>query len=451
MAAKRALTIPGVPANYTADLITAVILSTIGVVLLSLGQKISWFAVDIVPDAVALPVLIVTGFIGTLFARRSVLSATSFLIGLSVDLLSGVHSFALWLIFQLIFSVVGHAPDAVSKWVFKLSLTATFIAGIAALASGSDLSMAFQYLLLTGAVLFVPALWASNVREHANLAEAERERAEAERARAEAEHARADDQATLLTLTLKNAEADAKIAAAKVRSAAAEDLHDLVAGHISAIALQSQAALASDDTGLRDQVMRTVHESADRALTELRRMIEVLSAHDDVPARHEPDDRTPLGNDPSLAHSRPAAASVRETLDLAGMLGINVRGAEVCASLDSEVECALRPVFAEIVANVFKHASRPEMTIVRLSPELISIANPHEHALARHSSHDSHEDGPVTQDSRVTGTGRGLDNISGRMHRLGGDLLIEFTDSTFTLRLILPAGPLQTTRKKDPS
>lgn len=400
MQAKSTITLPGLPGFALDDLITALGLGGIGIALIVLGPGNEWLAFDHIPDEVAQPVLIICGFLGTLYAPHISFAAASFLIGLSVDALAGGHDFSLWLVFQLIFVLVGHAPRAVATWTFRIAFAATLLAGIAAFSSGVGASTAFQMTLLAGLILFVPALWASNVREHQHAAAAESERAQAEHERAEAERARADAQAETLTLAAQNAAVNAKITEQKTRSAAAEDLHDLVAGHISAIALQSQAALNAADETTRTRVLGTIHESADRALIELRRMIEVL--------------RT------DLVEPEPGLTTVAETLDLARSLGIDVTYIADLPALAPDLEAALRPVFAEIIANVIKHAARQELDLDTPRPGVITAANP---------AHDTNSGEP----------GQGLHNIRDRLDRLGGSARVDREHGTFTVTLELPA------------
>ncbi|MEL7582774.1 sensor histidine kinase [Brevibacterium casei] len=401
----RHIRVPGLPSVDLEDLVTAIVLSSIGILFIVLGPRDRWFAIDIIPEAVALLVLVLCGFVGTLFASRVLVSTVSILAGLGVDLLSGGHNFALWLIFQLVFALVGHAPRPVAKTVSLAAGAVPVVTGLVAFALGAQVSAAFQFSLLAALIVFLPALWASSVREHRNTAEAQR-------ARAEAERSRADAQTQMAVLAHRTAEVSARLAEQKVRAAAAEDLHDLVAGHISAIALQSQAALATGDEAVRARVLTTVHASADRALGELRRMIDVLSADTDT-------------TDP--------AASVSETLALARGLGVSVTGEETLRMLDGAEEEALRPVFAELLANVVKHADPRELTITAKRPGTFVVANP---VSAPDATGSGPGGGPAG--SGLVGTGRGLENIVRRLHRLGGTADFAITAGEFRAVIILP-------------
>lgn len=396
----RSIRLPGLPTFDVEDLVTAIVLSCIGILFIVLGPQEQWFPLDVVPDAVAQPILVLCGFVGSLYAPRVLVSTTSILAGIGVDLLAGGHNFALWLVFQLVFALVGHAPKPVARIVSLLAGATTVLTGLLAFAAGADLSTAFQFSLLAALIVFLPAAWASSVREHRNTAEAER-------ARAEAERSRADAQTQVAVLAHRTAEVSARLTEQKVRTAAAEDLHDLVAGHISAIALQSQAALAANDERIRAEVLSTIHASADRALSELRRMIDVLSA------------------EPTAAD--PATATVTETLALARGVGVDVHGDDVLGTLTADDEEALRPVFAELVANVVKHAHPREMAITAPEPGMLTVSNP--------------VTGPDRDAGELIGTGRGLENIRRRLGRLGGSADFTLASGRFTAVIELHTHP----------
>jgi signal transduction histidine kinase len=74
-------------------------------------------------------------------------------------------------------------------------------------------------LLSMGLLLAIPVLWGHEVRRHRDRAEAERTRAEQAR---------------------RMAELDREAALVAERTRMARDLHDVVAGQLSAIALQSE-------------------------------------------------------------------------------------------------------------------------------------------------------------------------------------------------------------------
>lgn len=106
--------------------------------------------------------------------------------------------------------------------------------------------------LISQSLLLIPVVWGREVREHRNDAQAQRERAERERA--------------------------AAVGAERARMA--RDLHDVVAGQLSAIAIQTEAALTlrdPDPETLR-RLLEAVRGGSVAALAEMRTMIGLLRA-----------------------------------------------------------------------------------------------------------------------------------------------------------------------------
>lgn len=122
----------------------------------------------------------------------------------------------------------------------------------------------------------VPVLWGLEVRRHRDLADAERDRAE---------------QAGRM------AELDREAAVAAERARMARDLHDVVAGQLSAIALQTEAVLhhADPDRELLYRVLGSVREGSVSALAEMRTMIGLLRAEPGAEPRTAPPRLDQLG------------------------------------------------------------------------------------------------------------------------------------------------------------
>jgi signal transduction histidine kinase len=114
-------------------------------------------------------------------------------------------------------------------------------------------------LAAVGVLPFVvtPVWWAANVRQQRDIAEAERANA---------------------AQLAKIAELDRRAAVAAERGRMARDLHDVIAGHLSAIAIQSEAALSLADPKLAKTVLESVRENSVSALEEMRAMIGLLKA-----------------------------------------------------------------------------------------------------------------------------------------------------------------------------
>lgn len=166
-------------------------------------------------------------------------------------------------------------------------------------------------------MLAIPIAWASEVRGHRERADAERERAEQQR---------------------RVAELDRAAAITAERNRMARDLHDVVAGQLSAIAIQSEAALSRPDAGpdVLRHVLGEVRRGSVASLTEMRTMIGLLRADDPDEPRVAPsgldrldtlldtaragglhvelDDRRPPAPEPAAAVDLAAYRIVQEAL-----------------------------------------------------------------------------------------------------------------------------------------
>ncbi|MCZ9341007.1 histidine kinase, partial [Streptomyces sp. TRM76130] len=106
-----------------------------------------------------------------------------------------------------------------------------------------------------GIVVFAPASTGLIVRSHREAADAARLRAE---------------QTALL------AEADRVQAVSAERARMARELHDMVANHLSAIAIHSSAALSLDDPVTTQRALGVIRENSVEGLAEMRRLIGIL-------------------------------------------------------------------------------------------------------------------------------------------------------------------------------
>ncbi|MBG0817644.1 sensor histidine kinase [Planomonospora sp. ID82291] len=197
-----------------------------------------------------------------------------------------------------------------------------------------------EALLVTAAAAGAWLLGASQRRIHADAA---RLRDLADRLRAEQE-------------------AGARRAVTAERARIARDLHDLVAHHVSAIALQARAtaeALA-DDPRRAGPGMAGIGEAADTALAEMRRLLGLLT--------DDRDGRDP-GPEPSLRHLDRLAATARaagcrveiDTRDTGG--GDGGSGADPVAGVPLAVQVSAYRVVQEALTNVLRHAGATEVDI----------------------------------------------------------------------------------------
>ncbi|MFG6201041.1 sensor histidine kinase [Nonomuraea sp. JJY05] len=132
------------------------------------------------------------------------------------------------------------------------------------------------------------------------------------------------------------------------RARIARDVHDLVAHHVGAIALQTRAAMETvqDDLLPLRQSLDSISVTADTALTEMHRLLGLLATGDELAAK------------PSLAHLEPLA----RTAEAAGCrvaFTVTDRLDHVSMSVQT---CAYR-IIQEALTNAAKHAPGTDISV----------------------------------------------------------------------------------------
>ncbi|MFC9844851.1 sensor histidine kinase [Streptomyces sp. NPDC060223] len=225
--------------------------------------------------------------------------------------------------------------------------------------------------VFTGLVTFTPAVTGWIVRNHRDTAVAERLRAE---------------QTALL------AEIDRTQAVTAERARMARELHDMVANHLSAIAIHSTAALSLDDPKTSKDALAVIRENSVEGLAEMRRLIGIL--------RDESGDL-----EPSAAPTLDGLEALTE--------GARTNGLDVTldatheARLPAPVELAAYRIVQESLTNALKHAAagRVTVTVAQLDGSLtVRVTSPY-----------GDRDGP-----RAPGSGAGLVGMEERVALLDG-------------------------------
>ncbi|MFJ2849744.1 sensor histidine kinase [Streptomyces rubiginosohelvolus] len=199
--------------------------------------------------------------------------------------------------------------------------------------------------LVIGLVSFIPALTGVSVRSH---------RAAADAARLAAAQ------------TARLAEMDRTQAVIAERARMARELHDMVANHLSAVAIHSTAALSIDDAETSRNALKVIRENSVEGLAEMRRLIRLLreGGEDDAPA------------------AAPTLAALDTLIEQTNANGAS--GGLVCTledtrdpgadALPTPVELAAYRIVQESLTNALKHAA-PGPVVVRLgrSGELLTV------------------------------------------------------------------------------
>lgn len=141
----------------------------------------------------------------------------------------------------------------------------------------------------------------------------------------------------------------------------ARELHDTVAHHVSAIAVQAQAgrALAATDPSSSLEVLEVIEAEASRTLAEMRAMVRVLRS--DAPAEYAP--QPGVVDLERLAGASPAGPRVE------------VRVSGDLAALPAAIDAAAFRIAQEAVTNALRHARNATLVEVSVTgdPSTISL------------------------------------------------------------------------------
>ncbi|MEV0093336.1 histidine kinase [Streptomyces sp. NPDC050738] len=226
----------------------------------------------------------------------------------------------------------------------------------------------------TGLIAFAPAATGLLVRHHREAADTALLQAE---------------QTALL------AEMDRTQAVLAERSRMARELHDMVANHLSAIAIHSTAALSIDDPKTSRDALAVIRENSVDGLAEMRRLIGLLrdSSGDQEPAAAP----TLAGLDALIAHARTNGLDAHLTDER-----------PTSWKLPTPVELAAYRIVQESLTNALKHAAPGEVTVAltrEAAALTVCVRSPY-----------GERPGP-----RAPGSGAGLIGMRERVALLGGE------------------------------
>ncbi|MET9460562.1 histidine kinase [Streptomyces canus] len=241
--------------------------------------------------------------------------------------------------------------------------------------------------VVVGVVAYAPAATGWIVRNHRDAAEAARLRAE---------------QTALL------AEMDRTQAVTAERARMARELHDMVANHLSAIAIHSTAALSIDDPATSREALSVIRENSVDGLAEMRRLIGILRDGDHEPA------------------AVPTLDGLTALVDGARANGLDVTlDAGHHDAVPAPVELAAYRIVQESLTNALKHAcpGRVRVSLAERDGELtVAVSSPY-----------GDRDGP-----RAPGSGAGLVGMRERAALLGGTFDAGPDGPHWTVRATLP-------------
>ncbi|MGA5199575.1 sensor histidine kinase, partial [Streptomyces exfoliatus] len=236
-----------------------------------------------------------------------------------------------------------------ATWLCRLlqfGTVAVTLATTIALIAISDRSEGVTTGVIVALLLISPVWTGVLIRNHKERADAERERA-----------------AQINRL----AELDRKTVLQTERTRMARELHDLVANHLSAIAIHSSAVLSlseakreqeagRDDGGEEDPVLRAlavIRENSVQGLAEMRRMVVLLRSDRGVDDDWDRPQLNALGA--LVEQARPAADAAALTL--------HTDFPESFPEVSSVIEVTAYRIVQEALTNVLKHASAGRVRI----------------------------------------------------------------------------------------
>ncbi|GAA2452683.1 histidine kinase [Actinomadura vinacea] len=293
---------------------------------------------------------------------------------------------------DLLYAASLYGRRRTAEWLLGATITGTLAMAGFVLLQWHAVSAAVVVAALAGVTWAFPVMTAMAVREHRFTAQAERQRAEQ---------------------VARLAELDRRGAINAERSRMARELHDVIANHLSAVALHSSAVLKVPDLD-RDGInraMEIIRENSVQGLAEMRRMINLLREGDgegrDSPAAPRLD-----GLERLVGHTGRS--------DLSAALEVEGEPPELPAA----VELAAYRIVQEALTNALKHGGPGEARVRlgylrdRVVIEVCSPLGP---------------DGP-----RLPGSGAGLIGMRERAAMLEGTFEAGPRDGVWRVRAELP-------------
>lgn len=376
------------------DVLLAVISVLAGLLLWSLGVHSS-ASRHFFPDWAALVPLFALGAMELLRRTAPGVTLPVGTVGVIADQFT-VGNLATVLIFtDLMYAAVVYGKPAMAR---RLPISTGLITVVVTIASVAWLRtpQALMIGVICGIVSFGPALTGATLRNHREAAAAARLRAE---------------QTALL------AEMDRSQAVVAERARMARELHDMVANHLSAIAIHSTAALSIDSPATSRDALGVIRENSVQGLAEMRRLIGLLR---DAGAEQEPVAVPTLDGLDTLirqARTNGSGSGLDFVLDDCRPPG---------DPLPAPVELAAYRIVQESLTNALKHAApgTVRIRVVRADGLLtVGVDSPY-----------GDRPGP-----RAPGSGAGLIGMRERTELLGGEFTAGSAGTVWQVRATLPA------------
>ncbi|WP_309110713.1 histidine kinase [Saccharothrix sp.] len=321
--------------------------------------------------------ILAVGCLGTLFRRSLPGLGLALAFGaVLLDLTRGLGIPVVMVFIDVLFVVSLDGPRRLHRALIGIVAVATLGLTLTVAVLSSDWRESLYAGLQMFSLVVVPVWWATNVRQHRESAQQ----------------------------LARISELDRRAAVNAERTRMARDLHDVVAGHLSAIAIQSEAVLSMPaDSATVRTVLKSVRENSLQSLAEMRTMIDVLRADD------------PL-DEPVTVRLADASRLVESAR--AGGLAVDL-AADGVDGLPVAVDLAAYRILQEALTNALKHGADASVRVERQVRRLVLVV--------RNAVRTSGD-----------GSGTGLVSMAERAHAVGGTFAAGRDGDEWVVRAELP-------------
>ncbi|WP_326646386.1 histidine kinase [Streptosporangium sp. NBC_01755] len=317
------------------DALVAVACFVVGLLLLAANAyQHRWAAAPLFVGPLAI------SCVGVLVRRsRPLLSLGLGVVALLGDFAMGPSLGTVLIVTDNLYAGVRYGPRALGRWMLGITSVGAVVMGVIGGALFRHWSAAAVFLVQGGLVGMTPVFTAMIVRQLEDQATSERARAEQ---------------------VARLAELDRAAAVQAERARMARELHDMIANHFSAIAIQSTAVLSRRDLDAQTvrKVLESIRENSVEGMGEMRAMIGLLRQD---------------GEEPEATRRRVAEAE--ELAERAREAGLDVRmrvDGDV-RELPASVDLAGYRIVQESLTNALRHGGKAADVVIGYLPGLVTL------------------------------------------------------------------------------
>ncbi|AWS49262.1 two-component sensor histidine kinase [Streptosporangium sp. 'caverna'] len=278
--------------------------------------------------------------LGVVVRRRAPLAALALgVVAIVGDSLVGPSMGTILVFTDNIYAAVLYGPRRLGKWMLGITSVFAVVGGTAVGFISHDLSALTMAVVQLGLVGITPVITGVIIRQH-------RDQAEAERAGAEQ--------------VARLAELDQRAAVNAERTRMARELHDMIANHFSAIAIQSTAVLSRKDLNAQTvrEVLESIRENSVQGMAEMRTMIELLRQD---------------GEETEATRRRVAEADELAKRAREAGLDVRLRVDGDARQLPASVDLAGYRIVQESLTNALKHGGKVADVVIGYRPGLVTL------------------------------------------------------------------------------